>query len=97
MKLQNLASSSLVFAASLGLNATALHAQSALPAAGATAPETNALHWRATARDGISTTWEATEPVTNAVTRAVTIIPHRYVAVASGLNFLDSTGQWSES
>ncbi len=53
---------------------------------------------RATARDGVSTTWEATEPVTNAVTGAVTNVPHRYVEIASGLNYLDpATGQYQPS
>ncbi len=46
----------------------------------------------------MSTTWEATEQVTNAVTGVVTPMPHRYVEVASGLNYLDpTTGQYQES
>ncbi len=56
---------------------------------------TNGLAWRASARDGVSTTWEATEQVTNAVTGAVTNVPRRYVEIASGLNYLDpATGQY---
>ncbi len=57
--------------------------------AGNPGASTNGLAWRASARDGVSTTWEATEPVTNAVTGAVTNVPHRYVEIASGLNYLD--------
>ena len=71
------------------------------PSAGlGNAPPVSPLAWRATARDGVSTTWEATEQVTNALTGAITNIPHGYIEIASGLNFLDNSGgqaQWRES
>ena len=53
---------------------------------GGSSATTNGLAWRASARDGLSTTWEANEPVTNAVSGAVTNVPHHYVEIASGLN-----------
>jgi hypothetical protein len=55
------------------------------------------LSWRVTARDTVSTTHEATEIATNAITGEVTNRAHRYVEVSSGLNYLDESGQWVES
>ena len=61
-----------------------------------TAP--NTLAWQATPRDGLSTAWQAAEPVTNALTGAVTTKQHNLIEVASGLNYLDSTtGQFQAS
>jgi hypothetical protein len=49
------------------------------------------LTWQPTVRDELSTTWEATEYTTNAVSGFVTIRPHRYIEIGSGLNYLDTT------
>ena len=54
------------------------------------------LEWAATARDGLSTTWEATERVTNATTGAVTTKPHKFTEIASGLNYQTTNG-WQPS
>ncbi len=58
----------------------------------------SALAWQSTPLDGLSTAWEATEPVTNALTGEVTTQEHRFIEVASGLNYLDpTTGQFQPS
>ena len=60
------------------------------------APST--LAWQATPCDGLSTAWQATELVTNAVTVVVTTKQHKFIEVASGLNYLDpATGQFQPS
>jgi len=61
------------------------------------APPSAPLSWQITARDTFSTTHEATETVTDAVTGEMTNRVHRYIAVGSGLNYLDETGQWVAS
>src|SRR5262245_60034043 len=49
------------------------------------------LKYQPTARDEISTTWEATEEITDAVTGARSTRLHRYVEIGSGLNYFDET------
>jgi hypothetical protein len=46
------------------------------------------LSWGTTSRDGLSTTWEAMEQLTNALTGEVTNRLHQYVEIASGLNYV---------
>jgi hypothetical protein len=54
------------------------------PPVSATATE---LAWQPGARDEVSTTWEATEYVTHPVTGALSTRPHRFVEIASGMNY----------
>lgn len=68
------------------------------PTATNSPPTTLNLTYTATARDGLSTTWEATEYITNALTGAVTTKPHKYIEIASGLNYVDpANGQYQPS
>ena len=98
MKTPRIVASCLVFVTTCVLSAGPLPAQTPPPTGGNSDPPPKALAWQATARNGVSTTWEANEPVTNAVTGAVTNVPHRYVEIASGLNYLDpATGQYQPS
>jgi hypothetical protein len=78
--------------------ALAQNSPSLLPAP---SPDPNAagtLVWQTTPRDGLSTTWDASEQATNAATGAIATRHHRFVEVASGLNYLDpATGQFQPS
>src|SRR5262245_27561630 len=67
-------------------------------AAEAASPPSGGLSWAATARDGVSTTWQATQYITNAATGLVTAKPHQYIEIGSGLNYFDAvTGKYQES
>ena len=52
-----------------------------VPDTGSAAPST--LAWQATPCDGLSTVWQATEPLTNASTGAVTTKQHQIIEIAS--------------
>ena len=62
------------------------------------APQSS-LSWQAVSQDGLSTTWQASELVTDALTGEVTNRIHQYVEIASGLNYLadPATGEWAAS
>ena len=54
---------------------------------------------QASGRDGMSTTWQATEQVNHPLTGVVTNVTHQYVEIASGLNYVPdpATGEWAVS
>jgi hypothetical protein len=49
------------------------------------------LNYQPTGRDEISTTWEATEEITDAVTGVRRTRSHSYIEIGSGLNYFDET------
>jgi hypothetical protein len=53
--------------------------------------------WTVTARDDCSTTRELTASVTNELTGGVTPQTRRVTEVATGLNYVDASGAWTES
>ncbi len=55
------------------------------------------LNWQVTARDGMSTTRQAAELITNLITGATSTNIHQYIEVANGDNYFDTNGIWTES
>src|SRR5215475_12464896 len=55
------------------------------------APVLAAQPWRASILDWSSTEWEMTEAITNELTAQVELRHHRYIELADGLNYLDSS------
>ena len=53
--------------------------------------------WQPRALDGFSTEWTRTVIVSNALTGELQSTVERYVAVASGMNYLDNSGVWQPS
>jgi hypothetical protein len=47
------------------------------------------LNWQVAARDELSTTWEATESITDPSTGLLSTRPHQFVEIGSGLNYFD--------